>query len=220
MNKCVIANWKQNMDLSAVDEWFGEFNRLVSSDGPVGAKVIIAPAYPFLQAVREYSKDGGYFVCAQDVSEYVDGPHTSFVGVNQIKDFCDFAIVGHSETSPLLEVVIKKRDNCLRVGITPIVCFPRAEDTPRYVCDGALAVWEDPQNISSDGHYNPKSLSGIHEGYKRIDSRVPVLYGGSVNRQDAGDLLNISELGGVLVGNASLDPGHFYEICKLCPKPF
>jgi triosephosphate isomerase (TIM) len=35
---------------------------------------------------------------------------------------------------------------------------------------------------------------------------VPILYGGSVNRQNAASLLAAAEVDGLLVGGASLDP--------------
>lgn len=42
---------------------------------------------------------------------------------------------------------------------------------------------------------------------------VPILYGGSVNAENAGELLAAREVDGVLVGGASLDPEEFARIC-------
>ena len=44
---------------------------------------------------------------------------------------------------------------------------------------------------------------------------VRVLYGGSVKPSNAAELLSEPELGGVLVGGASLDPVSWGEICSV-----
>jgi len=45
-------------------------------------------------------------------------------------------------------------------------------------------------------------------------ARVPILYGGSVKPDNAGDLLSAPEVDGVLVGGASLDPTSFAAIAR------
>lgn len=45
-------------------------------------------------------------------------------------------------------------------------------------------------------------------------ARVRILYGGSVNKTNARDLLSQPDIDGLLVGGASLDPGHFVAICE------
>ncbi|HET7229208.1 MAG TPA: triose-phosphate isomerase [Longimicrobium sp.] len=42
---------------------------------------------------------------------------------------------------------------------------------------------------------------------------IPILYGGSVKPDNAGELLAVSDVDGVLVGGASLDPHGFARIC-------
>jgi triosephosphate isomerase len=57
--------------------------------------------------------------------------------------------------------------------------------------------------IAQEAHAFVKSL---------ID--VPVLYGGSVKPENAGELLEQPDVDGALVGGASLDPGSFTAICR------
>jgi len=45
-------------------------------------------------------------------------------------------------------------------------------------------------------------------------NRVRILYGGSVTKTNAHDLLQQTDIDGLLVGGASLDPGHFVAICE------
>lgn len=45
-------------------------------------------------------------------------------------------------------------------------------------------------------------------------NRVRILYGGSVTKANASELLRQPDIDGLLVGGASLDPGHFVAICE------
>jgi triosephosphate isomerase len=44
--------------------------------------------------------------------------------------------------------------------------------------------------------------------------RLRILYGGSVNKINTRELLSQPDVDGLLVGGASLDPGHFLAICE------
>ena len=48
--------------------------------------------------------------------------------------------------------------------------------------------------------------------YKR---QVPILYGGSVNMDNAGSLINIDGVDGFLIGGASLNVENFCKIIEL-----
>jgi len=47
-----------------------------------------------------------------------------------------------------------------------------------------------------------------------VASKVRIQYGGSVKPGNMGELINMEDVDGALVGGASLEPGSFYEICK------
>lgn len=52
---------------------------------------------------------------------------------------------------------------------------------------------------------------------KAAASTLKILYGGSVNPQNAVQLLNQKEIDGALVGRCSLDAGQFIKICQAVP---
>ena len=56
----------------------------------------------------------------------------------------------------------------------------------------------------------------MSELIKGLCGNVKVLYGGSVNKENASNLLNNSNIDGVLVGGASLDPKEFANIAQSC----
>jgi len=79
-------------------------------------------------------------------------------------------------------------------------------------------AWEDPQNISINGVYRSEDPAKISAIAKEIRKIVPpeakLIYGGSVNERNVAAISRISELDGVLVGNASLDPEIFATIIR------
>ena len=61
-------------------------------------------------------------------------------------------------------------------------------------------------------HFIREELTKLYN--PEIADRVRIVYGGSVNRTNATELLKQKDIDGLLVGGASLDPGHFLTICE------
>ncbi len=201
------------MDLKDIQNWLQAFEKY-SNDKAIMEKVILSPSHPYLYLTHQ----AGFKTAAQDVSLIDEGAHTGETGGFQLKNFCSYCIVGHSERQESFDVVLDKRDQCLKNGITPIVCFTETDNAINYYTQGVLLAWEDPSNISVNGVYRAKDPQEIRTNVNVIKATLPagveLIYGGSINRQNIGELCMIIGLDGVLVGNASLDPQHFYEICK------
>ena len=216
--KYIIANWKMNMSLEQVESWLHNFDKFSKNLTPK-VKVILAPSFPYLLHVRAATMEKAQLaVAAQTVSVFNGGSYTGQIGSFQLKDFCQFCILGHSETKDTIEEVIKKRDTCLQSHITPIICFTKLKDGVALYKDGVILAWEDPNTISVQGEYHAQDPKEVEQNIVAIKKLLPVeakvLYGGSVNRPNALKLANIIQLDGVLVGNASLDPHHLYEIAQ------
>lgn len=58
-----------------------------------------------------------------------------------------------------------------------------------------------------------KTLAGLFN--RKISEKIPILYGGSVNQENALDYLKKSEMKGLLVGGASLRAEEFIKIVKV-----
>lgn len=223
MFKLIIANWKQNMNQGDINAWFEEFVPLIQEEPLNNVSFIIAPSYPYLPILYEYKlSNTSIFASGQDVSLYNEGAHTEKVGATQLRDFCEYCIVGHSETGDSFEDAVKKADLCLNNALTPILCFVNPENVTSIVLQGVVLAMEDPTNISQEGSYNAKDPLQVEGAIKDIKGKLQyntqLVYGGSVNRQNAEALGNINELDGVLIGHASLDPQHFYDIAKAFDK--
>lgn len=221
----LVANWKQNKNLYEAISWCRDFVNLFSNDWLKYLNIIICPSYVFLHKVYEHLSPLGVFIGAQDISTFKDGSHTGFVGTYQIKDFVSFCLVGHSERNEDTNMVREKVLLCLESGITPIVCFK--DESSYFKIKGCLYALEDPRNISHGGVYRPKDtldVVKIVEDAKEFfgDDQI-LIYGGSVNIENVRELANIKDLGGLLVGQASLSAKSFcllaesfiYEISRL-----
>lgn len=217
--KYFIANWKSNMSkedvLAWLEIWTSKMQKTRLSDE--NTKAIIAPSTVHLQFINEVLQKS--MVSAQNVSEFAKGPHTGISCAFQIKDYCKYCIVGHSDLKETKEIILKKAQLCIENNITPIICFIKPENAKEFYVKDAVLVWEDPNNISKNQTYKAKDSKEIETQIKSIKNILPeetkVLYGGSVNNKNIKDLKKIEELDGVLVGNASLDPNHFWELITL-----
>ncbi len=205
------------MSLINVNDWLVSFLKL-SEKLETEDEIIVAPTFTYMPFATPYAEKAGFRLAAQDVSAEDKGAHTGETGAFQIRDFCKYGIVGHSERKEFPEFVAKKAKQCLQNDIVPIICFVDTSSLEVYknFSDTAIFAWEDPSNISKNGVYNPKDSAEIQEGANKIRAILkkdtPVLYGGSVNRDNVEEIARISELNGVLVGNASTDPDHFFDI--------
>lgn len=219
INRYVIANWKMNMTLKDIKEWLKQWNKFNTTD--LNVIILIAPSSIHLYQTKQYINElniKSLYLCSQNVSSFEIGAHTGEISAIQISDLCKYSIVGHSETKPTQTETLNKAKQCLNKDITPILCFQDSNKCNDYYIKNSMLAWEDPNNISKDGVYYPKDPETIKSEITKIKANLSndatLLYGGSVNENNVVQLSSIASLDGVLVGNASLKAGTFYEICK------
>ena len=105
----------------------------------------------------------------------------------------------------------------LRGGLTDI------DLTGRDLCIAYEPVWAIGTGLAA----TPAIAQEVHQFIRAelaqifdqpTAERVRILYGGSVTKTNARDLLQQADIDGLLVGGASLDPGHFVAICELASE--
>jgi triosephosphate isomerase len=138
--------------------------------------------------------------------------------------------------------VARKAVAALKAGLTPLVCVGEtlAERdggrTEQVVLRQIVAVldrvaaddwqrivlaYEPVWAIGTGKNATPDDAAQVHElirfevSRQGVGVRVPILYGGSVNKGNVLSLLARPELDGVLVGGASLDPEGWAELVGL-----
>jgi triosephosphate isomerase len=145
---------------------------------------------------------------------------------------------GHGETDAL---VAGKVEGALRAGLRPIVCVGetleerdagwalgvvtgQVEDSvPDAIAAAAFAVAYEPVwAIGSGRTPTIEQIEEIHGAIRAVLTRrfgeagkvAPILYGGSVKPDNAAQILAAAEVGGALVGGASLKAADFLPIVR------
>ena len=228
--KIIAGNWKMNGSRAALSEMVSAL-QVVETDN----KVILCVPYTMLCI-----DSGRVALGAQDVSAHEKGAYTGEVSATMIAETgAKYVIVGHSERRQYHEetnsIVRQKATATLSAGLTPIICV--GENMDEKQAGKTMAVIEAgvresvPSDISGDIiiAYEPRWAIGagltpteaeIAEAHKLIAdtldsmglSGTPVLYGASVKAANAADIMSIPNVGGVLVGGASLKPDDFIPI--------
>lgn len=218
MKKFLIANWKENKNNAEINAFFDAFSASYKQNENV--EVVICPSFLYCALTSwliQKNNLQGVYCGGQDVSLYKGGSHTGSVSAVQLKDFCKYCIVGHSETGDTLGVVKQKAQICVENGITPFVCLKDAEAFKEELPVGSIRVWEDPTNISKEGVYHDLTPEDLEKRITQIREVTgpdePIVYGGSVHPENVDVLMSSSaNFAGYLVGHASLNPQTFVSL--------
>lgn len=155
---------------------------------------------------------------------------------------CSFSIIGHSERRALnfeTDQIIKKKLKCLlEKNITPVLCIGESFEQMQsgrtlealeaqinnvlkgmHILHDVVIAYEPLWAIGSGKTPNPNDVNHINEYIKDVvqsstanDFLPKVLYGGSLNAQNASTFFNKKNIDGALVGGASLDGNIFAKI--------
>jgi len=239
IKKLIVANWKMNGTNEKITNDLAIYSSNEITNSP---NVVIAVPAPYLSLA---SKIGAKFkIASQDVSQFADyGAYTGEISSKMLLDFkVEYAIIGHSERRSNFGetgiVLIKKLENAIQVGITPIFCIGEEQsvrDSGKYnefllsrlellsqlnVDVKELIVAYEPIWAVGTGKVPAASeiaeiVSFIHSFMQKTLPRVKmsVLYGGSVTAKNIAEILRITDVAGVLVGGASLKVDEFTAIC-------
>ena len=231
---CGISGWVQNEMMSNNDEV--DFENKSSYFKFMG----IAPPISHLAELKNLFNFG--FLGVQDISKYYDGAKTGDISADMvIEKGCSFSILGHSERREFYNetnsIVSEKLRVCLEKDIMPVVCIGESlEDynagktldilemqlkeiftsiaTKKTVVIAYEPVWA----IGSGKTPSTVEVNNIHQHIKDIVQSVAnieavnVIYGGSVNCENAKSFFQQTNIDGALIGGASLDGKDFLGI--------
>ncbi len=241
MRKPVIAgNWKMNMTCTEALEYMRVFVPLLK-DISDDRKVVIAPPFTALYPLSEFNKEKQHplFLSSQNVHWEDSGAYTAEVSPLMLNELLvDYAIVGHSEPRKYFsesdEQINKRAQSAQCHNLIPIVCVGEtfeqrergeAERVIRRQIDQGLeginfekliVAYEPIWAIGTGKTCESKEanrICGLIRQWIGFDE-VIVQYGGSVKPNNIDEIMSMSDIDGVLVGGASLDPSNFARIAN------
>lgn len=217
--KYIIANWKANKNFLEAAEWCGvllhniESNSLLKTKlGTDELRIVVCPPLPFLSLVKEKLQSHFVHVGSQDISQYEKGSYTGEVTGPSLTGLAQYAIVGHSERRNNLretnDLIQRKVDIALQYHIQPILCV-RGLDDP-VIANAQIIAYEPVQAIGTGKNEDIATVVSQKKQMKMGENQL-FIYGGSVNEENCKEYMSHSEIHGVLVGTACLNPQQFYS---------
>lgn len=217
----IVANWKSNKTIAEALDWIGKVGPDLKKKENL--KVVVCPNYTDIEDVKKAILVGNYpmLVGAQDLSAFDDGPYTGEESARILKDLVDLVILGHSErrqnffeTDQMVEEKVKR---ALEHNIIPLVCVQSKETSvPKEV---KLVAFEPIFAIGTGNPDTPMDASKVAEilknKYGLAGAGLEVLYGGSIDSQNAKAFLQQENINGLLIGTSSLDSEEFLKIVEI-----
>lgn len=234
MPKLIVANWKMNPATYAAAE------RLTAAVKKIPAgrtEVVICP--PLVWLTDFSHKESEIKFGAQDIFwENPTGPFTGQVSAQMLTEAkVKYVIIGHSERRILVgetdAMVNKKMRAAALARLKPILCVGEDRAVRRQGLAAAkkfvagqlkkdlvgigrayplIVAYEPIWAIGGGKADTPTTAAEMAWYIKKLRPRARVLYGGSVNSQNARNFLQLKEIDGALVGGASLKPAEFEKI--------
>lgn len=227
----IIGNWKMNGLTAGLAEVRAIAEGAADLDG-----VVICPPATLLKAVSDLVGGTAIRTGGQDCHPAACGAHTGRISAEMIADAGgSYCIVGHSECRAECgdtdAVLRAKAEATLRAGLVPVFCVGEgigvrrsggAEDfvlaqleVVADLADRIVVAYEPVWAIGTGEIPSPGDIAAMHHAMRaRLGPTPPLLYGGSVKPSNAAAILAIDEVGGVLVGGASLHAEEFLAIAR------
>ncbi len=231
----VLGNWKSHGDPAMMYEFANAFHELVPE---LAAETVCGIAVPF-HLLPFSGPLRGLAIGAQNVSAFGEGAFTGEIHADMLRGAgCEFCLVGHSERRQLLGESVEdsaaKLDRLLHASIPAVLCIgetlperesgvwldvlaQQLEPVKALESTETLAVAYEPVwAIGTGVAAQPRDVAETHDRIREMlpSAEIPILYGGSVKPGNASELASIGEVGGFLIGGASLKPADFAEILQ------
>ncbi|MDB2599897.1 triose-phosphate isomerase [Gammaproteobacteria bacterium] len=244
MSLCLVANWKLNGSIAFNTQWALEFFRNFNGNHFSSIGIAPPSLYiDHIKAVLagHEIKIGSQNIDLEQTGARTGEISASMIKDLG----CSFSIVGHSERRLLFnetnQMICQKLIQANSNSIIPILCIGEsAEENQSNNTNNVLEqqivealgnanelssliiAYEPVWAIGSGEIPNPEQINSIHEMIKDVvQSRFPkiglesVLYGGSVNLENAPSLFGQKNVDGALIGGASLNGREFALIANV-----
>ncbi|MBM3204805.1 triose-phosphate isomerase [Candidatus Uhrbacteria bacterium] len=242
--KWIIANWKMHYGPIKAGAWIRAFRReRLPKDVEIGVAV---PHISLAAARASLGRASAPLLGAQNAFWGKEGAFTGETAPEMLQELgTSFCLVGHSERRIHLgetdQMVGKKVAALAAVGIKPVVCVGetkaqrdkketlkvvKAQLTAALTTSDLLVAYEPVWAVGSGKACSPEIAKQMHESIREIlkkkfgarAEQIPILYGGSVDENNIHEYFSTTDIDGVLVGGASLDPRTFGLLCRAAAR--
>ncbi len=183
-------------------------------------------------------KNADLSIGAQHARAEKSGAFTGDISIEMLKEHgCEYVLCGHSEQRKYHgekdHAIWQQVNAALDNGITPILCIGETQEEhknnttkdvlrrqiPNELQEGTIIAYEPCWAIGNGKTASCDDIQNAH-AYIRgiIGTNHRILYGGSVNAENAEKILTLPNVDGLLIGNASLDPKVFQKIAEIAEK--
>ncbi|XOB46234.1 MAG: triose-phosphate isomerase [Candidatus Nealsonbacteria bacterium] len=232
----IIGNWKCNpTSLKKASNLFNSIRRGI--EDVKNAEVVICPPFVYLSllgapsSARRRASYGGLAFGSQNCFREERGAFTGEISPLMLTDLgCKYVIIGHSERRSHLSEkdaeINKKLKAALKQNLRPILCIDKISQIKRGIkgilksqIKKIIVAYEPIWAIGTGKACSFSQAKRFNLSIKKVlGKKHPVLYGGSVNSQNALGYIKESKFQGLLIGGASLKPKEFIKIVKLLSK--
>ena len=224
MRPLLVCNWKTYVPTERAAVTLAEDIGMSEK-----AAMVACPSALHIASVRDTLKEKNIHLGAQDISVSHETPQTGRLSGDQLRDAgVRYVLAGHAETraNGVTNVAVAaKTAHALVTDVKPIICLSEQEKKEQQPGDEVVAQLEEILKITGNVcdtivAYEPTAYIGAATALdtatiKKIITRlrmmlthcdsVPILYGGSVDADNAADILQNGGADGFLIGRAGVD---------------
>lgn len=238
--KLAAGNWKMN----GVSDQLAEAKLLAATHQETNVEIVICPPATLLAPMADMVQGSAIQVGGQDCHAAASGAHTGDISAHMLYDAgANFVILGHSERradhGETSADVAAKVGAAWDQGLVVIVCVGETEaqrdanETLAVVgaqlaaslpeganADNAVIAYEPVWAIGTGRTPTDEQIAEVHAFLRANlpDQGIRLLYGGSVNPDNAAAIFTIENVDGALVGGASLRAADFSNIIEALEK--
>jgi len=242
MKPLIVANWKCNpITLREAKKLFDSIGKGIKN--VKNSEVIICPPFVYLPLLVSQNPSSVVSFGGQSCFWEEKGAFTGEISPSMLKNIgIKYVIIGHSERRKYQketdEMIKKKLKAALKTGLKVILCIDNISQIKKDLSGfikkelaNLIIAYEPIFAIGTGkpcrvGKANKMRISitrALTKGGEErmffdkkevLNKNIPILYGGSVSFQNAGDYIREGGFQGLLIGSTSLNAKEFIKIVK------
>jgi len=221
----VIGNWKSHKRFEDVQRWLDDFAGLYTPRQ--GLQVVIAPTFLCLDNTARYLESlklENVSLAAQDVSPFPKGSYTGAIAADLLKGMAEYVIVGHSERRRYFHETSQDVGNkvleTVDAGLVPIVCVDQPYAMSQLTAlndidtDSVIIAYGPVEALNFRIPESPEKIAEAAEFIAQVHPKWPIVYGGALHADNAGQYADIDGISGLFTGTASLEAKSFHAFVE------